>query len=88
MWQDVVIDDIPHGRVGGGTGQHIAAKGRTMVARLEHGGVMLGQYRADGHTATEALGQADDVGFDPKCLIAKQGAQTADSGLNLIKNQE
>jgi hypothetical protein len=44
--------------------------------------------RADGHPAAEALGQGDRVGGDPGLLEGEPRARAADTGLDLVDDEE
>src|SRR5207244_2183215 len=84
----LVAQDRPNRGRAGRAGERIAAEGRAVVARLEHGDPILGHAGPDRHAAAEPLGQREDVRLDAVVLVAHELAGPPDPGLNLVEDQQ
>ena len=60
-----------------------------MRARDQGSGDLLGgQHGPDRQAVRQGLGKGHDIRFDPHLLIGEQGPGPADTGLDLVKDQE
>ena len=73
-----------------GADKRIAAVGRTMVAGLKRGGgrFFVQQKRTDRNTVAKRLGDGQDVGLYAEGLMRERVAGTAESALDLVKDQK
>ena len=68
--------------------ERVAAEGRGVRARLEPArDLLVGEHRADGHAAAQALRERHDVGHDALVLEGVEGARASDAGLHLVEDQ-
>src|SRR3546814_7084537 len=69
-------------------GARVAAEGGAVDAGHHAGGGLLGgEDGADRETATEALGERHDVGFDAGPLVSEQLAAAAHAALDLVEHR-
>ena len=57
-----------------------------MVPRFEDGSMGFSEHCPDWNTAAEALGEAHDVQLDATVLIAEESAESANTGLDFVKD--
>jgi hypothetical protein len=70
-------------------GEGVAPKGRSMAARRQRAGNLLGrEHGPDGEAAAEPLGKRNGIGFRATALAAQESPQPADSDLHFVDQEQ
>ena len=86
--ESIGLDDIQRSQRGD-TGQRVAAKGRTVIAGLEHPGSASGRKAgADRHAGTKTFCQRHDIRQDAGMLMGEPGSGTAYAALYLVDHEQ
>jgi len=85
--QVLLLQDV-HDGVAHGRGQEIPPEGGSVVARLQHRAVGLGQHRADGEASPQTFGQGHHVRLDPIVLVSEEFAGPTQARLHLVHDEQ
>jgi hypothetical protein len=89
MSTNMVVDQIPDNRVGYSTGQRVSTIGAAMIADFQPLGYIFRDSEcAKGKTAGDSLGHGQEIRMVLRFAHSKHGPGTAESGLDLIYDQE